>query len=264
MSANVQNSIMIFGDSITQGGWETGMNGFGASLAHRYARKLDVINRGFSGYNTEWGIPVFEQFFATTEQQKHLPIVRLLVIWFGANDSCLVQSPQHVPLPKFASNLKHLVNLVQSPKSKYYSPKTRIILVTPPPVNTYQRKANLDARDPPILLDRNFENTRLYAETVKDIAREEEVGIIDIWTKMWDAARHNEQALEKFLYDGLHLNDAGYQIMYDAVLETIEKTYPELHPDNLEMVFPGWATIDPNNVVASVQKRDAERSVGVV
>ena len=79
MSANVQNSIMLFGDSITQGGWETGMNGFGASLARelphidnrcgmilrffldRYARKLDVINRGFSGYNTEWGIPVFEQ-----------------------------------------------------------------------------------------------------------------------------------------------------------------------------------------------------------
>ena len=26
-----------------------------------YARKLDVINRGLSGFNTEWAIPVFEQ-----------------------------------------------------------------------------------------------------------------------------------------------------------------------------------------------------------
>ena len=26
-----------------------------------YNRKLDVINRGFSGYNTEWGFPVFRQ-----------------------------------------------------------------------------------------------------------------------------------------------------------------------------------------------------------
>ncbi|KAJ3733063.1 SGNH hydrolase-type esterase domain-containing protein [Lentinula guzmanii] len=247
MSANVQNSIMLFGDSLTQGGWEPGMNGFGANLAHRYARKLDVINRGFSGYNTEWGIPVFEQFFATREQQKDLQIVRLLIIWFGANDSCLVQSPQHVPLAKFATNLKYLVNLVQSPESQYYSPNTRIILATPPPVNTYQRKANLDARDPP-LLD--------YAQTVKDIAQEEEVGIIDIWTKMWDAAGHDEQSLSDYLYDGLHLNGAGYQLMYDAVLETIEKTYPELHPDRLEMVFPGWGMIDPNNVVASVQKRE--------
>lgn len=28
-----------------------------------YARKLDVLNRGLSGYNTEWGIPVFEQVY---------------------------------------------------------------------------------------------------------------------------------------------------------------------------------------------------------
>ena len=26
-----------------------------------YSRKLDVINRGLSGFNTEWAIPVFEQ-----------------------------------------------------------------------------------------------------------------------------------------------------------------------------------------------------------
>ncbi|KAE9400779.1 SGNH hydrolase [Gymnopus androsaceus JB14] len=258
MSANVQNSIMLFGDSITQGGWETEMNGFGAKLSHVYARKMDVINRGYSGYNTEWSIPVFEQCFATREQQKYLPTVRLLVIWFGANDSCLVQSPQHVPLPKFASNLKHLVNMVQLPKSEYYSPDTRIILVTPPPVNTYERRANLEARVPPILLDRDFEITRLYAETVKDIAREEEVGIVDIWTKLWDAVGHNEQALSKFSDDGLHLNGAGYQLMYESLLETIDHKFPELHPDRLQMVFPGWASVDRDNVAASVVKRSAE------
>lgn len=26
-----------------------------------YARKLDVLNRGFSGYNTEWALPVLDQ-----------------------------------------------------------------------------------------------------------------------------------------------------------------------------------------------------------
>ena len=26
-----------------------------------YNRKMDVINRGFSGYNTDWILPVFEQ-----------------------------------------------------------------------------------------------------------------------------------------------------------------------------------------------------------
>ena len=70
---------MLLGDSITQGSWE--LDGVGARLSCRflsrvpspemmltdprnlvvYSRKLDVINRGLSGYNTEWAIPVFDQ-----------------------------------------------------------------------------------------------------------------------------------------------------------------------------------------------------------
>jgi hypothetical protein len=85
MAANVLDAIMLFGDSITQGSWE--LDGIGARLSCQsflllprvsslrgeveltdpekktvvYARKLDVLNRGLSGYNTEWAIPVFEQ-----------------------------------------------------------------------------------------------------------------------------------------------------------------------------------------------------------
>jgi hypothetical protein len=59
MAANALDTIMLFGDSITQGGWQP--HGFAQRLAYVYARKLDVINRGLSGYTTEWGIPVFEQ-----------------------------------------------------------------------------------------------------------------------------------------------------------------------------------------------------------
>ncbi|OAX39179.1 hypothetical protein K503DRAFT_799840 [Rhizopogon vinicolor AM-OR11-026] len=51
MAANVQDVIMLIGDSITQNGWEQG--GFAQLLAERYVRKLDVLNRGFSGYQTD-------------------------------------------------------------------------------------------------------------------------------------------------------------------------------------------------------------------
>ncbi|KAF5391475.1 hypothetical protein D9757_001940 [Collybiopsis confluens] len=243
MSANVQDAIVLFGDSITQGGWETGMNGFGANLSHVYARKMDVINRGLSGYNTEWAIPVFEQYFAKREHQMYLPTVRLLVIWFGANDACLIPSPQHVPPAKFESNIKHFVDLVQSPRSEYYSRDTRIILVTPPPVNTHARRADLEGRSPPLQLDRDFETTRRYAEIVKDVALEKKVGIVDIWTRIWDAAGRDEGALNKYLGDGLHLNGAGYELVYDGLLETIRKSFPELHPDNVEMIFPHWTSV---------------------
>lgn len=69
---------MLFGDSITQGGWSEG--GFGQRLSCEflstrpiklvlyniytpdvYGRKLDILNRGLAGYNTDWAIPVFEQ-----------------------------------------------------------------------------------------------------------------------------------------------------------------------------------------------------------
>ena len=88
MASNLLDAIVLFGDSITQGSWN--LNGIAARLscqyiahpsprdipvlcgergwAHRsamnpdvYCRKLDVINRGLSGFNTEWAIPVFEQ-----------------------------------------------------------------------------------------------------------------------------------------------------------------------------------------------------------
>ncbi|EEB87708.1 hypothetical protein MPER_14852, partial [Moniliophthora perniciosa FA553] len=101
MAACVQDCIMLFGDSITQGAWDEG--GFGAKmtpyiLQDVYARKLDVLNRGLSGYNTDWAMPLFKKFLATQEQQKYTPKVRLVVIWFGANDACIKPSPQHVPI----------------------------------------------------------------------------------------------------------------------------------------------------------------------
>ena len=70
---------VLFGDSITQGSWDIDLNGVGqrfsresfhtsthtsgliSIIADVYARKLDVLNRGFSGYTTEWAIPIFKQ-----------------------------------------------------------------------------------------------------------------------------------------------------------------------------------------------------------
>ena len=81
MAANVHDVFMLVGDSLTQGGWAPGDTGIGqrltrsyylscfveiawliiSSLEDAYARKLDVLNRGYSGYNTEWALPVVEQ-----------------------------------------------------------------------------------------------------------------------------------------------------------------------------------------------------------
>lgn len=92
--------------------------------------------------------------------------------------------------------------MVKSPTSAYYSPETRIILITPPPVNTKQWVGS----------PRAFETTRSYAEAVKEVGEKENVPVADVWTKIFDAAGRSEEACEKFLNDGLHLTSDGYNV----------------------------------------------------
>jgi isoamyl acetate esterase len=128
--------------------------------------------------------------------------VQLLTIWFGANDATVPpENPQHVPLDRFKANLVRLVDMVKSPTSAYYSPDTRIILITPPPVNTYQWEEG-----------RNFVKTHSYAIAVKEVGEQVGVPVADVWTAIWDAAGHNEQALAPLLSDGLHLSKDGYEV----------------------------------------------------
>lgn len=134
--------------------------------------------------------------------------------------------------------------------------RSRILLISPPPVNTIDRRADLASRDPPLELDRDFEVTRSYAEAVRNVAREEGVAFVDAWTKIWKAAGEQEIGLKEFLKDGLHLNAAGYdvgystcrnqltlliklsQIVYEELVRVIAMEYPDVHYDNIPFVFP--------------------------
>ncbi|GBE82606.1 SGNH hydrolase [Sparassis crispa] len=254
MAAYVQDVIMLLGDSLTQGGWEAG--GFAQRLAFVYNRKLDVLNRGMSGYNTEWIKPVFEQCFANQAQQQHVPKVRLLTIWLGANDAALPPTAQHVPLPKFAANLAELIHAVTNPSSPRYAPATRILLITPPPVGPEQWLAHIRENDPARELDRKFEVTRQYADAVKDVGAREGVPVVDIWTRFWEACGEDVARLSELLTDGLHLNARGYELMFNELIKVVSDKYPELHYDNLPTVFIPFAEIDPTNPRPHLNKRE--------
>jgi len=258
MSSAILDSIFLLGDSLTQGGWEP--NGFAQKLAYVYARKLDVINRGLSGYNSTWAIPCFEQCLIPTTAQQDKPKIRLLLIWFGANDACIPPSPQHVPLEQFKANLSHIIDLVKSPKSRYYSPQTEILLLTPPPIDTIQRGADLRSRNPPLELDRLFEITEAYAEAVKSVAKAHSAHIVDVFGAVWDKAGRTEKGLSKYLGDGLHCTPAGYEIVYEEITKVIARELPHLHHDNLQMVFRHWSQINWDDPAESLKARSAEVS----
>jgi len=174
----------------------------------------------------------------------------------------VLDTPMHVPLTTFAANLTTMIQMVRSPESPYYSPITKIILITPPPANVSQinvTRATLNALLPrEVTLDWSFESTKAYAEEVLKVGKREDVPVVDAWTCIWEAAGKNEKSLENFFVDGIHVNKAGYrvsyakvtpwlltrafvlQIVYDELLDSINRHYPELHHNKLPFTVPAW------------------------
>ena len=125
--ANVQDAIMLLGDSITEFGFTSG--GFATRLAgeralvtllcraemcdidphasgnntEAYVRKMDVINRGFGGYNTDLIIPVFEQVGISSCASLILDIVPTILSPWSWYSSALCHNKTSRMHPKSAS-----------------------------------------------------------------------------------------------------------------------------------------------------------------
>lgn len=99
-----------------------------------------------------------------------------------------------------------------SPSSPWYSPRTRVILVTAPPVNATQRGGELASRNPPLAPDRTHETTKSYAQAVIDAGDKLGVPVVDLWTALWKEAGETEQGLESLLPDGIHCNERSYSV----------------------------------------------------
>lgn len=88
MAAPYRPQFVTFGDSITQRGFAPGWTG---ALADAYQRRADVVNRGYSGYNTRWALQLLDRVFPPPEPAAAAaaPPPRLVTIFFGANDAAL-------------------------------------------------------------------------------------------------------------------------------------------------------------------------------
>ncbi|KAG4025361.1 hypothetical protein MFRU_060g00370 [Monilinia fructicola] len=238
------DQFILFGDSITQGSNDPNGFSFASALQNAYARKLDIVNRGFAGYNTNHALEVLPQFFPTPEQAR----VRFLLIFLGAND--LSRGPfmnQYVPLHQFTENLKKIIS---HPLVKAHNPS--IILVTPAPVDEATCKdTNVEwgVSDEP----RRVKDTRDYRNAVKKIGEDEKLAVVDIWSKFMSSCGWNEgddvtkmpgleengkdERLRKLLYDGLHFSGEGYKILFEEVTKCIAEKIPDQTPEKLDNVL---------------------------
>ena len=156
-----------------------------------YIRRLDVVNRGFSGYNTNQAVQVIDRIIPDPSVAR----VRFLVIFFGANDSCLkgAVGSQHVPLEDYKRNLEVLIT-----NDQVREQKPRTILVTPPPIEEYSREENDRAKGIPEPR-RRASYTKLYADATREVGVAHNVTVLDLYAVFM---RHAGQSKEDSLLEG--------------------------------------------------------------
>eukprot|EP00798_Chlamydomonas_sp_ICE-L_P021410 gene21410-28368_t len=81
--------FILFGDSLTQLSFDS-EGGWGAGLQHAFFRKVDVLNRGFSGYNTRWILNTLDHVFEGASRDNTL----LVTVFLGANDAAKPDGPE--------------------------------------------------------------------------------------------------------------------------------------------------------------------------
>ncbi|CAN6683454.1 unnamed protein product [Malus baccata var. baccata] len=236
--------IYLFGDSITEESFGDG--GWGASLAHHFSRTVDVVLRGYSGYNTRWALKVLERVFpggGVEGGEEEPPLA--VTVFFGANDACLpdrCSAFQHVPLDEYKQNLLSIVSFL---KKRW--PSTHILLITPPPIDEDGRLRFPYIDNPLNQPERTNKAAGAYSEACISVARESGIPVIDLWTKMqefpdWEKA---------FLRDGLHLSPGGNRVVFDEVVLKLKGEGLSL--ETLPVDLPLIADIDTKDPLKAFQ-----------
>ena len=258
--------IVLFGDSITQGSFSC--SGWGAALQDRYQRRADVLNRGFSGYNTRWA----RELLTLVRDSANATV--LVTIFFGANDASLPEHNlrQHVPLEEYMANIRIMVADIRA-----HCPRAEILIISPPPVCESQRleyQRHKFGSQATSVLERTNENTGRYAAAAERVAKEMSVPCLNLWAELQAIAP--DDGWHDFLSDGLHLSAAGSSAVGRLLIAKIDESFPALavHGDTsgsfgnsgsrceqLAHIGPWHDQIDPNEHWTSFMVPASEGSI---
>jgi isoamyl acetate esterase len=152
-SFRVRPAVLLLGDSLTQEGF--GPGGWASRLTGAYTRRADVLNRGYSGYNTTMYLDILPRILGSTKDEDSndgesalrgtsgAVDVLFCTVFLGANDAALPGEPQHVPIDQYRQNLQRIVQDVRRATSttptgsmddSMRANAFPIVLCAPPPV----------------------------------------------------------------------------------------------------------------------------------
>jgi len=216
---NERRRILLIGDSITQRSFSIVDQGWGAGLADWYTRTADVINRGYSGYNSRWLRSMISDIVPEGDINNNNII--LTTIFLGANDAVDSNAQQYVPVDEYKDNLIYIIHHL-----KRINPNMIIIVITPPIVDNSKWNT------------RNISNVTKYANEVREICNELTLSLCDLWI---------EPGIElKDLNDGLHFGPKANKKLLNSIKNIIRKSYPKLVPEDIAANTPNLSLHYPH------------------
>ncbi|KAK7339878.1 hypothetical protein VNO77_20564 [Canavalia gladiata] len=224
--------FVLFGSSIVQLSYS--LQGWGAILAHLYARKADIVLRGYSGWNSRRALLVLDEIFPKNAAEQP----SLIIVYFGGNDSLLPHPSglgQHVPLQEYIENMRKIATHLKS-----LSKKTRIIFLSAPPVNEAQIYGN---RVLPGQRLRTNESCRIYSEACLELCREMNIKGIDLWS----AIQKRDDWKDVCFTDGIHLTSEGSKIVVKEILKVLKEAdwEPSLYWNSMPTEYGEDSSYDP-------------------
>ncbi|OAY41474.1 GDSL esterase/lipase CPRD49 [Manihot esculenta] len=230
MVGPVRPQFVLFGSSIVQ--FSYGWEGWGAALADIYARKADIVVRGYGGWNSRNALQILHQVFPKDASVQP----SLVIVYFGGNDSMLPPSgapSAYVPLDEYKRNMtiigQHL---------KCLSKETRVIFLSVPPVNE-EMIHEFYGDD----TGRTNEGCRKYSEACLGVAQE--IGIMSI--DLYNAIQRKEDWLKTCFLDGIHLSAQGSEIVKNEILNVLQEKEPLLFWKTMASEFVGITPFDSEN-----------------
>lgn len=245
------DQFLLFGDSITEFAFNTQFQqtqdpkyykdgkldpmhqqfSMGASLMSLYVRRLDIIPKGFSGYNSRWALKILPKLLEIYTN------VKLGYIFFGSNDCCMGER-QHIPIEEFEENILKLIDIYKQ------NGVDKVILVTPALFNgelwNVQKAVEVNQG-----YTRSNEDFEKYGTVLEKIGTKLNLPVVNLNKAFKEyAAKNLDGKWQELLCDGLHFSGYGYHAFYDELVETIEKRYPELGPKEVPYNLPNWRDVE--------------------
>ncbi|CAI4036429.1 hypothetical protein SMKI_15G2730 [Saccharomyces mikatae IFO 1815] len=224
--------FLLFGDSITELAFDTrplesdkDQYALGAALVNEYTRKMDIVQRGFKGYNSRWGLKVLPEIL------KNESNIVMATIFFGSNDACSA-GPQSVPLHEFEDNICQMVSMM---KAHHICP-----IIIGPALIYSQKWEETKAEEKALGYLRTNQNFAIYSDALAKLANKKKVPFVNLNKAFQEKGGDNWRQL---LTDGLHFSGKGYEIFHDELLKTIEESYPEYHPKNMQYKLGEWTNM---------------------